>query len=314
VGGRPVGGRPVGGRPVGGRPVGGRPVGGRFVGDEHGGQDLEEWAADVADLVCERSAVIRLGATLVVGEELRVPSFDPGVGFRAPGVGGPEPGETVDQPLRPGDFQLEATVSVPLRLVAGIAEDPDLGSTLRVDLADALARRADQAFLAGTGPGSPRGVGDRIRRTGPAAGGGELLERLRNVVSGVRAANALVNPAWILHPSALDTIGRFLTANGLTADQRGRSLDTLPLLRLDGADGGTLLGFPFLTSLGAPGPNRPAAYFSADWQEAWIGVDPSLVTVTIPGDPAGEDAIGITASLPLDFTLRRDAPFAWTVA
>src|SRR6187431_1258696 len=77
-GGRPYGGRPYGGRPFGGRPFGGRPFGGR-QGEEEGRPvlDPDEWSADVAELVCQRSAVIRLGATVVADEyELRAQAID----------------------------------------------------------------------------------------------------------------------------------------------------------------------------------------------------------------------------------------------
>ena len=79
-GGRPYGGQPYGGRPYGGKPYGGKPYGGRPIGqhgDPGGFLDLDEWSADIGELVCERSAVIRQGATLFAGDELELPALAP---------------------------------------------------------------------------------------------------------------------------------------------------------------------------------------------------------------------------------------------
>lgn len=330
VGARPVGARPVGARPVGARPVGARPVGARPVGArpywasawEGDVLDPVVWSADITELVYERSAVMRLGATVVFGiDELQVPVSTPATGFRASGAVGPAPGGTVSVVLRPGDWKLEASIFVPVRLLYGLAANPHLAYAIKVDLAEALALTADQAFLSGAALGGPQGIGDRVARTGPAGGGGQLLTRLRSMSSAVRAAHPVRSPGWILHPGALDDIAQFLTRNGLTqAAAEGRTVDTFPLLRYDGSDGGTLLGFPFVTSAPAAAANQTLAYLSADWQEAWIGLDPYGVTVAVPGAsaaagaPAGSGDVVITASMPLDFTLRRPAAFAWAVS
>ena len=72
---RPFGTKPFGTRPFGVRPFGTRPFGTRL--GEGGYLDPDEWAADIAVLVCERSAVVRLGATVVSGDyEVRVPVVD----------------------------------------------------------------------------------------------------------------------------------------------------------------------------------------------------------------------------------------------
>ena len=254
-----------------------------------------------------------MGATLVIGPELRVPAFAPATGFRGPGGGGPAPGGTNDGALRPGDWTLEAAVVVPVRLVAGIAERAELAESFLVDLAEALAEALDGACL-GTGAGGPVGVGNLVRRNGPAGGGGALLTRLRNVAAAARVARPVRNPGWILHPNALDSIARFLTKDGSTHDPAGRTVDGSPLLRLDGADGGTLLGFPFLTSTAAAQGNRAHVYFSVDWQEAWIGIEPYLVSLGGSGEPAPPDSTVLRAAMPLDFALRRSNAFAWTVA
>lgn len=323
---RPYGTRPYGTRPYGTRPYGTRPYGARpYVDDVLGGGQFDpgEWGAEIAELVCERSAVIRLGATLMFADdELQVPVSNTAAGFRAPGAAGPVPGVTPSIALRPGDWRLEASVTVPIRLFHGLAASPDLASTLKVDLAEALALWADQAFLLEQAAvGGPEGISDLVAGTPPAAGGGQLLQRLRNMASGVRAVHPVRNPGWILHPRALDDIAEFLTRNGvLGAPAQGRAVDTFPLLKYDGADGGILLGFPFVTSAAALRGNRRRVYFSADWEEAWIGLDPYFVTVAVPGAsaaagaPAASGDVVITASMPLDFILRRAPAFAWTVS
>ena len=316
VGARPVGARPVGARPVGTRPVGARPVGARPVGARGGFLDPEEWSANVSELVCAHSAVIRLGATLVSTDgELRISAFDAAPNFRVPGAAPPPaPGVAGEEPLRPRDYTLEARVAVPDRLLRGFAANPELADTLKFDLAEALARRADQTFL-GTGVGGPNGISALVR---PTSARGNRLQRLRRVLTAIRGAGlALRNPGWIVHPDTLDALTKLKTVDGLdpSAGAGARTLDSFfALLRLDGADGGMLLGFPFVTSAAASVGNAQRIYFAADWQEAWVGVDPYFVTVDAPAEPAGPDETVIRASMSLDFTLRREAAFAWTNA
>jgi Phage capsid family len=312
-GGRPYGGRPYGGRPYGGRPYGGRPYGGRRSAD--GGIDIDEWSADIGEGVCDRSAVIRLGATVAFGSgELQLPAPVAVGGIRAPGGAGLTPSATSVARLLPGEWRLEASVAVPVESVPVLIESPDVSAALKADLAEELALRADQAFL-GTAAGGPPGIGGLPRFPGPATGGGQRLKRLRDLVATVRAAQTPRNAGWVVHPQALDDIARFLTRNGILQAATGRSLDSLALLCPDRADGGTLLGFPFITSAAAIATNRPRVYFSADWEEAWIGFDSSFVTVVVsgrPSNPAGQ--LVITASMPLGFTLRKSAAFGWAVA
>lgn len=328
-GARPYGARPYGARPYGDRPYGARPYGARPYGARPYGAmpyltdvaDPDEWGAEIAELVCERSAVVRLGATLMFGnDELQVPVSNPASGFRAPGAAGPAPGAMQSVALRPGDWRLEASVAVPVRLVPGLAANPELAWALKLDLAEELALSADQAFLLEQAAvGWPRGISDQVARTGPAAGGGPLLRRLRDMAAALRAAYPVRSPGWILHPNALDDIARFLTANGIVGAAGGRAVDTFPLLRYDRADGGTLLGFPFVTSAAAAVGSRRRAYLAVDWEEAWIGIDPHFVTVAVPGAsdapgaPAAPGLVVITASMRLDFMLRRPPAFAWTV-
>ena len=322
-GGKPYGGRPYGGRPYGGKPYGGKPYGGKpYGGKPYGGKladvgvDFDEWGAEIGEGVCDRSAIIRLGATVVFGtDELQIPAPVAAGAFRAPGAAAPVPAAANPPvPLVPGEWRLEASVAIPIGVVPGVLENPALASTLKDDLAQELALRADEAFL-GTSAGGPPGIGARPV-FGPAGGGGQRLRRLRDLAAATRAAQTPRNPGWVVHPQALDTLARFLTRNGIVQAAAGRSLDSLALLCPDRADGGTLLGSRFVTSEAAIlVANRPRVYYSADWEEAWIGFDPSFVTVAASGGPAGTapGQLVITASMPLGFALRRPAAFGWAV-
>jgi hypothetical protein len=132
-----------------------------------------------------------------------------------------------------------------------------------------------------------------------------LLDGLGDMVRDTRAEHPPLNAGWILHPNALDTIARFVLPNASTADDSD-------LLDFDGADGGTLLGFPFLTTIAALEGGKARAYFSVDWQEAWLGVESYLVAPYVSDEPAPTDSIVLRASLPFDFALRRPKAFAWT--
>jgi hypothetical protein len=196
VGMRPVGMGPVGMRPVGMRPVGMRPVGMRPVGmrddgtDEDAGAggylDPEEWAADIAILFCECSAVIRMGATLSFGlSELPYPN--PPVLGTPHYLPEPKLGDGIDDEaekttattvakavadvskqtatqlsyrrLKPRSHELTVQIAVRTRLVRPIVEYPEVAWTLKRDIAWALAFRADQGFLHGDAAGhGPRGI------------------------------------------------------------------------------------------------------------------------------------------------------------
>jgi HK97 family phage major capsid protein len=318
-GARPYGARSYGGRPYGARPYGARPYGARPYGARPYPTDVfdpDEWSVDIAELVCERSAVIRLGGRLLTADhELPVATFDAAAAFRAPGAGAPAPGiaGVAPVPLHPGDWQLDAGVVVPPELRRSSLTDPELADTLKLDLAEAVALGADQTFLQGVGPVGPQGIATRVGQRPPA---GDLLATARALVAALRPAAAAPhfrNPGWIMAPGTLDALTTLRTRTGLDASgaASARSLDSYRLLQLDGVDGGMFLGFPFVTSAGA-GPNL---YFAADWEEAWIGVDPSFVSVYVsnepPPDPPGRGVV-IRATMPLDFALRRDNLFVWS--
>jgi hypothetical protein len=264
-----------------------------------------------------------MGATLVAGTERRIHHFGPGTGFRPPGGPGPAPpappaGGWPESSLRPGDWAFEAAVEVPDRLTDGLARYPEIAESLLSDLAEELAAGVDRTCL-GTAAGGPPVPIVQV----PGAAGAQLLQRLRDVVRDTRNANPVRSPGWILHPSSVDALMRFRTLNGLTQNNNaGRTLDSTRLLELDGADGGTLLGFPFVTSAAAIDAGNPRAYFSVDWQTAWLGVEPYLVALAVTGEPAqlppGAQAppgsIVVRASMPLDVAIRRPAAFRWTRA
>ena len=85
---RPYGVRPYGVRPYGVRPYDVRPYGVRQGEHAEGGfLDPEEWSAEIAEVFCERSAVVRLGATIIPSEgELPVGAFDADADFRVPAL------------------------------------------------------------------------------------------------------------------------------------------------------------------------------------------------------------------------------------
>ena len=312
-GGRPFGGRPYGGRPFGGRPFGGRPFGGRpYGGRPYGGRavlDPDEWSADVAELVCQRSAVIRLGATLVSDEyELRVPVIDstPGApdyveeGKEKPRLERREP----ELRLWPRDHELAAKVVLPDRVARDIAGDPLLALAVKEDLAEALALRADRAFLSGAPPG-PVGIAGLVKAVGGAAG---PLATGRAVLTAIRNVNPFRAPGWVLHPATLDLLSQSPPRPGDTT-----TLDRYRgLLCIDGADGGEFLGYPFIVSAAAVDGGTRRLYFSADWRQAWIGVDGDLVDIEISSEVHFQtDETVIRAVMAHDFGLARAEAFTW---
>ena len=163
-GAKPFGTKPFGTKPFGTKPFGTKPFGTK--GDDGGSLDPEEWSADIAQLVCERSALIRLGATLVASEpggSLPTPAFEITAGFRAPGEPEPElpeSGEAAE--LRPGEWRLSAAVALSPRVLGALGASPELAYTLKTSLAEELARSADEAFLQGPGEGELQGIAARL--------------------------------------------------------------------------------------------------------------------------------------------------------
>jgi HK97 family phage major capsid protein len=291
-GSRPYGSRPYGSRPYGSRPYGSRPYGSRDDdgdGDGPGGLDPAEWSADVADLFCDCSAVVRLGARVVVsGDEIRVPRlrFLAGSGARylpRPAKGQPL-GPTIEpEVLQPSAHELLVTLAIPNRLVSDLAEDPDLAAAVKQDLANELALGADSAFLRGQKPGLVGIEYDPAIPVAPGADPKDLLATAREMVADLRARPALFrNPGWVLSTGAIVKLSALRTETSLVAvDQDVRSLDSGRLLSYDGADGGDLLGFRYIVTPAAGGAKEEHAFLSSDWSEAWIGVDRDLVTVDL---------------------------------
>jgi hypothetical protein len=294
---RPAGMRPAGMRPAGMRPAGMRPAGMRDDDDMRDRLDPDEWSADIAELFCAYSVVIRSGARLVLGEsDLIVPSAslrgvpeylpppvetDPdgaapaalGAARRALGQAAVASSASLTtRRLRPRDNELTLTLEVRDQLVRALIEHPEIAWALKEDIARALALRADEEFL------------QRITENELAPGAGPL-ETTRAMVAALRRGRPVhfANAGWILDPSTLAALTTALTSNALTTDDAGTSLDSLAsgqLLAHDGADGGILLGYPFIVSPAAGG----RIYFSSDWSEAWLGGEPGLVSIQVSAD------------------------------
>ena len=262
-GARPYGARPYGARPYGARPYGARPYGARPYGarpyDESGyaGSEPAEWGEDICELVLSRSAVVTLGATVVSSdEELWIPAATPTASFRKPGDAPPGPTTVEPIPLSPRRSRLEAWVSVPDALYRHVTANPELAHALKSDLADSLARHIDAAFLDdGRLSHRPRGIGalDGLTPTG------DLLEKVLDIVEEIRSKPDLDfrSAGWILDARTLDELARAV----LTATDDAPTRNTFRLLTLDGANGGRLVGLPFVISgavaKGEPGSTSP---------------------------------------------------------
>jgi HK97 family phage major capsid protein len=313
---KPYGTKPYGTKPYGTKPYGTKPYGTKPYGTKpypaEDALDPELWSGDVAELICGCSAVIRLGATIVAGDlELEVPAIAATASYIAPKRGRAAERQQIGEiQLRPLDHLLDALVAVPNRLIPGIAGNAELADALKVDLADALTLAADTAFLEGSGRVQPRGISKSVTKEDP---GHDLLASARALVESVRQRAVFRNPGWIINPLALNELTRLTTADGLIGcSGSGRSLDTFALLKLDGSDGGTLLGYPFVMSAAASAGKAARLYFSADWQEAWVAIGQELVTVDISAEAAfAANETLIRGSMFHDFALRRRKAFAW---
>jgi hypothetical protein len=352
---RPYGMRPYGMRPYGMRPDETRPYGMRPYGmrPDEGPEaapdavlDPEEWSADIAELFCSGSALIRLGARLVCNDRsLHVPAIEPPEGVAdyldregsanlASGLAQALAPSTVkrvgltQRVLNPMDHQLAVAVGIPNLLTRSLAERPEAAWALKQDIAHALALKADRAFLQGD-PASngPRGLSNTpdVDLIPPGA---DQLETARAIVASVRENERGARfgcAGWILHPTTLDELTTTLTIDGLSAPTSGarskstdstpRSLDSTPLLVHDGEGGGMLLGYPFVVSTAAEGElaDRPPTYFSADWGEAWIGAQRNVVTVDVStGAKFENDETIVRAIMHHDFAVRRPRCFVYS--
>jgi HK97 family phage major capsid protein len=294
--------------------------------------DPEEWAADIAALFCEYSAVLRLGANLVSGlSELPFPN-PPVVGVARylpePKLGDDDdidPAAVADatasvskktstqlsyRRLKARAHELTVQIAVRNRLVRTIVQHPEVAWALKQDIASALAFRADQGFLRGKPDDrAPRGIAC-MKRTIAQEAGNDALDTARQMVSALRTSERrFTNPGWILHPVTLDALGKLLS------DHAAKN-DAGQLLTYDGADGGTLLGYPYIVSAathaGAPEESE-RLFFGSDWTEAWVGVEDPLVTVDVAPDIRLEnDETVLRAVTQHDFVLRTPAMFVHT--
>ena len=333
---RPAGMRPAGMRPAGMRPAGMRPAGMRPAGmrpyDDTGTLDPEQWSADIAELFCEASAVVRLGARMVFGvDDLPVPARRPDARYL------PRPEPLGDQHqvvapsqalsavagqaevtlgrrrhnLRPRRNELVVQVKVRNWLISAIAAHPEAALALKQDVARALAGAADAAFLhgpfGGDGPIGIAGAGGRASgNAGDLNTARAMVRQLRNV-DRVRFAK----PGWVIDVPTLEELTT-------TTDGLGRTLDATRLLVLDDADGGFLLGYPFVATTAArEGSTRnpkSRMYFSADWSEAWIGIDQNLVSVDFSTETAfTTDETIVRAVMHHDFVVRTPRLFVFTL-
>jgi HK97 family phage major capsid protein len=271
--------------------------------------DPAQWGAVVSTLFYERSAVLRLGARLVAAEhKVPLPVIDRTTSdYLQPGQDIPEVqdgGGGVD----PTANKLGAVVRISSERFGVALENPEVTALLLEDLAEALALRADRAFLQGDGKSKPqgikgaKGVQDVKTKGDELATAREILRRLRQ-----RPDVVFRNPGWVLSPITVDA----LTKNPKLPS--GNPLDASPLLQADGSDGGTLIGYPFVTSEAASDGGTPAMFFSADWGEAWIAAYRGLATVDISTDAAfGQDDVLIRAVMRHDFNLRRPTFFVFS--
>jgi hypothetical protein len=185
---------------------------------------------------------------------------------------------------------------------------------LKEDIARALAIRADEAFLHGDDRShGPDGITTVVEEL-PGAGG--LLETTRAMVAALRGVGHVqfACPGWILDPGTLDALTNVLTRNALRANRNGATIDSLAsgqLLAHDGADGGILLGYPFIVSTAA----RGRIFFSSDWREAWIGADPGLVSLQFSADARfSTDETVLRAVAHHDLVIRQPSLFTYAHA
>ncbi|HXS45627.1 MAG TPA: phage major capsid protein [Solirubrobacteraceae bacterium] len=285
---------------------------------DDGSLDPDAWSTAVGDLFCARSAVLRLGATIVAGDrEVRVPYPDPGGAapeYLAPDGNDPSPEMgAAERVLRPRDHKLAVELVLRNAVVDDAVRDPQLELALENDLARALADRADRAFLNGGagGPG-PRGIADVVGVTNPGA---DALVTVRDLVTAARAADVrFANPGWILHPETLDALSGLTTADGL-AGGAGATLDSAPgLVEPDGVDGGTLLGYPFAVSTAVTEGGARRIFFAPDWSEAWFAFADDIVAIDVSGDANfGTDETVVRAVMHHDLVLRRPDGFVVSV-
>jgi HK97 family phage major capsid protein len=271
-----------------------------------------QWGAVVSTLLFERSALLRLGARLIAADQ-KVPllTIDRSTADYVESRNPLPEGSDGDAGLNPTAYKLGAVLRLSSERFGAAMDNSESIGPLLEDLAEALALRADGAFLVGTGRNEPRGIANRVDEgvhdepldADRLAAAREMLAELRG-----RADVVFRNPGWVLHPRILEDLGKIKLPNG-------NPLGASPLLQGDGSDGGLLLGYAFVTSEAASKNGSPAMFFSADWSEAWIAADRWLAAVDISSSTAfGTDELLVRAVTRHDFTLRRPRFFAFSSA
>ena len=114
----------------------------------------------------------------------------------------------------------------------------------------------------------------------------------------------------MIHPETLHALTDLLKDEAPMADAG-------QVLTHDGADGGTLLGYPYIVSAatqdGTPAKSG-SMFFGSDWTEAWVAVENPLVTVDVAPDIRLESDETLIRAVTLhDFALRAPSAFVHTV-
>ncbi|UGS36102.1 phage major capsid protein [Capillimicrobium parvum] len=242
-----------------------------------------EVSNEVMQLVRARISVMQMGPRVLnVAKELDLPAVALGTtaAFVQENARIPvsEPQFSLTPKLKP--LQLAALSPVSNRLLHDAQTVPEFEEIIRSDLADAVANRADLAYLQGLGGGTePLGLrnvsGINVVNLDPTTA--PTLLDFRKVVATLRSRNCpFVKPGWIMHPDVLswleqqtDTDGhRLLDGEDLSLDAAGTS--------------GTFLGFRFQTTTRIPTnltvsstPGCTYALFG-DFNEVWIGEQEGL--------------------------------------
>jgi Phage capsid family len=344
---RPFGTRPFGTRPFGTRPFGTRPFGTRDDEPGEGGLDPGVWSADIAELFCSMSATVRLGARIVYDvENLLIPNRrveavylarpdridSPAELLEAERSDEPEPAQAGrsaaaalarsrvsagQRLLRPSEHELSVQIVVRNSLLRAVERHPDVADALKQDIARALVFEADGAFLHGRdGQAEPAGITAFCREIDYGSAD-DALELARAILTMFRVEEPkrFDTPGWVLAPATLDELTRQLTADQVPPNEKSmRTLDATRLLQLDGLDGGTLLGYPFVVSRAAADEDgNSRIYFSSDWTEAWIAAGSDLVCVdfSTQADFAADSTV-VKAVMNHDFVVRRPGLFTFT--
>jgi HK97 family phage major capsid protein len=239
---------------------------------------------EITQLIRARTAVMKLKPKLVdVDKELDVPAMTTGASASWTAENAPivVSEQTFGIPLTLSPKELSALVPMSNRVLRDASSNPSIAEAVTEDLAAVIALGLDAGFLAGTGSEpQPRGILNVSDTTaGPDLGtdGASItFDELKAIPAKLRALNApFMSPGWVFNARLLETLE-------LLKDADGRYLAETDLLSFDATGGGgTLLGFPFVTTSQLPttetrGSSTDAStiVFGSDWStECWLGVN-----------------------------------------